>query len=247
MRNNTLLACNGITKNFGGLTALNDVSFEVSENEILALIGPNGAGKTTLFNIIAGLHRPTNGNIVFNDINITGLYPSKICRLGIARTFQIPQPFKGLTTIENVYIGYNFGNVKKKDKKFVLDILNFLNIYEDKDKLIENLTVEKQKRIEIARALATNPTLLLLDEVAAGLNQKEQDELNHVILNIQAELGITIILIEHIMRMVMKISDRIVVLNQGNLLIDDSPKKVANNPNVIKAYLGEEYVDNTES
>ena len=242
-----ILECTKISKLFGGLKALNDVSFKVKSNEILALIGPNGAGKTTLFNIIAGHYKTNEGSIIFNGTDITNYTPSKICKIGIARTFQIPQPFKGLTIIENIYIGYNFGNPEIKNTDYIIKIMKLLNLYVDKDKLIDNVTVEKQKKVEIARALATCPKLLLLDEIAAGLNYKEQDELNEIIKNIRANLGITVIIIEHIMRMVMNLADRIIVLNQGKFLTSGSPENISNNPDVIKAYLGEEYVSNVKS
>lgn len=236
-----ILECKEIMKKFGGLVALEGVSLSVEKGEILGLIGPNGAGKTTLFNVIAGLYKPTSGEVWFKGKRITGLPPYRICREGVARTFQQPQPFNGLTVLENVKVGYYFGRSKNTKLNILSQVINFLDLSAKKDTLIENLNIAELRRVEIAKALATNPELLLLDEAAAGLNPAEQDELVEIVKKIRDELKITIIIVEHIMRTVMGISDKIVVLHNGRILKQGDPVAVSKDPQVIKAYLGEEY------
>lgn len=241
-----ILECNKITKSFGGLIALDNVSFSVEEGELLGLIGPNGAGKTTLFNVIAGLYRPTSGEIKFKGKTITKAAPHQICKKGIARTFQIPQPFKGLTVLENVMVGSFFGNLKGMKKKKSLKIVDFIGLISQKDTLVENLTIADQKKVEIAKALATNPDLLLLDEVAAGLNPAEQDELANLVKEIQNKLDVTIIMVEHIMKAVMGLSSRVIVLDRGHILKEGDPQSIGKDKQVIEVYLGEEYVEYTQ-
>jgi branched-chain amino acid transport system ATP-binding protein len=237
------LECTNVTKNFGGLTALDDVTFFLQEGEILGLIGPNGAGKTTLFNVVAGLYRPTSGQVLFKGELISRYPPHKICKKGVARTFQIPQPFRGLRVLENILVGSFFGNVGGAEKEKALEVIDFVNLTEKEFLLVENLTIADQKRVEIAKALATGPELLLLDEVAAGLNPAEQDELSHLVRKIRDNRNITIIMVEHIMRTVMGLSDRVIVLDMGRILKEGNPEEISEDKDVIEAYLGEEYFE----
>jgi branched-chain amino acid transport system ATP-binding protein len=236
-----VIECNHIVKDFAGLRALDDVTFSVEDREIVGLIGPNGAGKTTLFNVIAGLYRPTTGEVRFRDKEITGFPSHQICKAGIARTFQQPQPFNGLSVLQNVMVGHFFGKPGKA-KLTVSDIMDLIGLTPQKDELVENLTIVGQKRVEIAKALATNPSLLLLDEVASGLNPGEQDDMSSLIRRLHDELSITVIVVEHIMRLVMRVGSRIIVLDSGKILTIGDPKTVSKDERVIKAYLGEEYV-----
>jgi len=236
------LECRHISKNFGGLKALSDVNFFLEELEIIGLIGPNGAGKTTLLNIIAGLYKPTAGEVNYKGQVISKLSPSRVCKKGIVKTFQIPQPFAGLTVLESVLVGHFFGNPGHGSLR-VSDVLELTNLSHLKDELVENLGIESQKRVELAKALATNPSLLLLDEAAAGLNPAEQDNLVDLIRKLYDELKLTIIAVEHIMRVVMKTSHRIIVLNNGQVLKVGDPKTVSEDSEVLKAYLGEETIE----
>jgi branched-chain amino acid transport system ATP-binding protein len=237
----SILECTDIIKDFAGLRALNGISLSIEENEIVGLIGPNGAGKTTLFNVVAGLYKPTSGEVEFRSRAITGLPSPRICKLGIARTFQHPQPFNGLTVSDNVVIGHYFGKPGKA-KLTVLEILDYLGLMEQKDEFVENLTIVGQKKVEIAKALATNPSLLMLDEVASGLNPGEQDDMIELIRKLHKEHGITLIVVEHIMRFVMTIANRIIVLDSGKIIKVGDAKSVSKDEQVIKAYLGEEYI-----
>jgi len=237
-----ILECNKIVKKFGGLIALDDVSFSVQNGEILGLIGPNGAGKTTLFNVIAGLYKPTSGEIKFKGEVISKYPPHKICKKGIARTFQVPQPFRGLTVLENVMVGSFFGKMGGAKENETSKVIDFVGLTPQRSTLVENLTIANQKKVEIAKALATNPDLLLLDEVAAGLNPAEQDELSILIREIGRSMNITVIMVEHIMRTVLGLSDRVVVLDMGKILKEGDPMRISEDRQVIEAYLGEEYV-----
>lgn len=235
-----------VTKKFGGLTALNNVDFSIDEGEIVGLIGPNGAGKSTLFNVISGALRPTAGKIKFKEKDITGLRPHKICRLGIGRTFQIPKPFLNMTVYENLWAAALFRGTKNSGSS---DIRQELNKILEKFGLAEKsmvpasgLTVFQHRMLEIARALSTKPRLLLLDEVMAGLNPTETVQMLEVIRELRNEEEITIFMIEHNMRAVMGIADRIIVLHQGMKLAEGKPKEICRDPSVIEAYLGEAYV-----
>lgn len=240
-----MLEIQNISKNFSGLRALKDVTFTVNKGEILGLVGPNGAGKSTLINVMTGIYRPSSGKIVFMENDISKLSPNKICRLGITRTFQSVQTFPHLTAKENVMVATLFGkdghhnvNVAEENAKRVLDFIGFPE--EKHDQHIKNLNMIDLKRIQLARALATEPELLMLDEVSTGLNPKESMEAVRLIEKIR-DSGITILMVEHIMRIIMGVSDRIVVLNYGEKLAEGTPKEVAENPEVIESYLGEKY------
>lgn len=225
---------------FGGLAAVSDVSFEVHKGEILGLIGPNGAGKTTLFNVVNGFYKPTRGEVFFKDRKISGLKPHQICGLGIARTFQVVKPLQRMSVIDNV-IASAFLRVKSRAQaeEIALETISFTGLSDDRDMISKGLPLGKRKKLEISRALATQPEVLLLDESFAGLNPHELDESIEIIRKIRAR-GITIMIIEHHMKVIMAISDRIVVLNYGEKIAEGSPHEIACNPLVIEAYLGEE-------
>lgn len=226
---------------FGGLVAVNNVSFEVEEKTIFGIIGPNGAGKTTLFNIISGVYKPQQGKLLFKDKDITNLPTYKRARLGIARTHQIVKPLSELTVIENVMVGACFGKKNynlKQAQNIALEVINFVGLSTKIFTLAGQLNVAFKKRLELARALANDPEILLLDEVLAGLNPKEVDSMLNVILKIK-EKGITIIMIEHLMHAIMKISDTIMVLDSGEKIAQGTPYEISNNEKVIEAYLGD--------
>ncbi len=234
------LECANISKSFGALVALDDVSFQLGDEEILGLIGPNGAGKTTLFNCIIGLQKPTSGKVLFNGTDITGLRPHRICRLGLVKTSQIMEPFKALTVAENVLIGALHGAMlpMKKALAETEEVLDFVGLTGEKDKLSSAISVPARRRLELARALATGARVLLLDENMAGLNPYEIDEALHLLEKIR-KLGKSIIVVEHIMRAVMGISDRIIVLNYGIKIAEGLPQDIALNDTVIEAYFGD--------
>jgi len=235
----TLLNVDGITKQFGGLVAVHDLSLKMEAGQIVALIGPNGAGKTTAFNVISGFYKPNIGKITFNDRDITNLRPDQICKLGLTRTFQVVRPFQGISVLDNVMVGAyartNDGNVARKK---ALETLDFLGMMPMAGHLASGLPIAGRKRLEIARALATEPQLLLLDETMAGLRPAETDEVIGMVRKIQ-EQGIGILLVEHVMRVVMSLAERIVVLHHGEKLAEGTPDTIVQNPQVIDAYLGE--------
>ena len=235
----SLLEIKGVFKRFGGLAALTDVSYSVNQGEILGLIGPNGAGKTTLFNAVNGYYPPTKGEVFFKGQKISHLKPHQVCKLGIGRTFQVVRPLKRMTVLDNV-IASAFLRAKDKAgaEKIALDALQFTGLYEDRGLVSKGLPLGKRKKLEIARALATRPEMLLLDESFAGLNPFEQNELIDIIRKVKAK-GITIMMIEHHMKVIMSLSDRVVVLNYGEKIAEGTPKEIGNNPLVIEAYLGE--------
>jgi branched-chain amino acid transport system ATP-binding protein len=237
-----LLEGEKVTKYFGGLAAVSEVDFYVDEGEIMGLIGPNGAGKTTLFNLISASLEPKLGEIKFRGKKINGLSPYKICRLGIARTFQTVKVFGNMPVIENVRVGSLFGPLNglstAEATKEATELLEFVGLSNVAYTPARDLTLAHQKRLEVARALATKPTLLMLDELMAGLNQTELLEAMELIKQIQKK-GITIIMIEHVMKAIMGICDRIIVLHHGKKIADGTPEEVANSKTVIEVYLGE--------
>jgi branched-chain amino acid transport system ATP-binding protein len=240
-----MLTIDGVTKNFGGIRALDDVSLHVERGEILGLIGPNGAGKTTLFNVVSGFYKPDKGRVIFEGIEITGWRPHKICELGIARTFQIVKPIETLSVIDNVIVAKLFNTREASYKKRnVIDesyeLLRFVNLDGKAHLMPKELTMVEQRRLELARALATEPKLLLLDEVLAGLTPLETEDMLSKIREVNKK-GVTIIMVEHVIRAVMEIADRIAVLHYGRKIAEGTPEKVANDPKVKEAYLGEEY------
>ncbi len=229
----------GVTKYFGGLAAVIDVDFYVDQGEIVGLIGPNGAGKTTFFNLISGALAPTSGVILFKGDNITGLRPYQICRRRIARTFQLVKIFPDMTVFENVVLGSLFGslNLRGSAQEEAMEQIRFVRLLEKKDMLARDLTVANQKRVEVARALATKPELLLLDELVAGLNPAEVDEIIALTKAIR-DRGITVVMIEHVMKVIMNISDRIIVLHHGEKIAEGTPSQIASSKKVIEVYLG---------
>lgn len=233
-----MLEIANLSKRFGGLIATNNVSFTVPEGSITALIGPNGAGKTTIFAQISGFHRPDKGEIRFKGQSLIGLTPERICEMGIARTFQIVQPFAGLNVRENIAVG---AHLHRAGRRAALDhaetIAKQVGLDAQLDKPAASLTIAGRKRLELAKALATDPKLILLDEVMAGLNPAEIDGILPVIRRIR-DSGVTILLIEHVMRAVMNLSDRAFVLNNGALIAEGTPAQVAADARVIEAYLG---------
>ena len=236
-----LLELRKLVKAFGGLLAVNDVTFEVEKGEIFGLIGPNGSGKTTIFNCINNFFPITAGDVLFKGQSIRGLKTHQVCHLGVGRTFQVVKPLARMTVLDNVTASaFCRVNTIKEAKDEALRVLGFCNLLNEKDKPAKSLPIGGRKRLEIARALATKPELLLLDETAAGLNPSELDEAIDLIRKIR-ENGITILIVEHIMKVIMTISDRIHAINFGQTIAQGTPKEVANNRAVIEAYLGEEY------
>jgi branched-chain amino acid transport system ATP-binding protein len=229
-----------VSRTFGGLRAVKDVSFQLAEGEFLGLIGPNGAGKTTLFNCINGVYPPTTGTVIFRGQRISGLPTYKVAHLGLARTHQIVRPLNELSVRENVMVGACFGrhqHTKKQAQRVADAVMETVGLGERAEQPASSLNIAQKKRLELARALAAEPYLLLLDEVLAGLNASEVAVMIETIRQIRAR-GVTIIMIEHIMRAVMGLSDRILVLNYGELIAEGTPSEVAANPQVIEAYLG---------
>lgn len=240
-----LLKGENVSKYFGGLAALSDLTFQIEKGEIVGLIGPNGAGKTTLVNVITGVYPVSKGKIRFREEDITHAKPYHIGRMGIARTFQIVKPFSGMTVKENVLIGALFGKsgmkrtIKEALKK-VEEVLEFIGLEKKKDFPVEETTIPDRKRLELAKALAMEPEILFLDEVMAGLRPKEMEDVMGLIKELNQN-GITILLIEHVMKAIMGISDRVIVLHEGRLIAGGTPEEISKDEKVIKAYLGSRY------
>lgn len=237
-----LFEVKGISKHFEGLVAVSDLSFDVEMGEIVGLIGPNGAGKTTVFNLITGFYKPETGNILFEGKELVGQRTHRICKMGLGRTFQIVRPFSDISTFRNVRVGV-FNRVKemKQASEEAEHILEEVGLAGKKDQLARNLTIPDRKRLELAKALATKPKLLLLDEVMAGLTPREVEDLVILIRKIN-DNGITILMIEHVMRGVMALSHRIIVIHHGVKIAEGSPDEISKDEKVIKVYLGEGYL-----
>lgn len=238
-----VLKLEGVSRRFGGLQALQDVSLSVGSGEILGLIGPNGAGKTTLVNVVTGVHRASAGRVVFEGKDITRLHPYQTARVGLARTFQIVQPFPDLTVLDNVAAAALFsqrGMRPSQARDFAASQLEFVGLGQHADKLAHTLTLAMRKRLELAKAVAMKPKLLFLDEVNAGLNSSEVEHAM-VLIRELAQRGITIVLIEHLMKVVMNVCSRVVVLQNGALIADGTPQQVVNDRRVVEAYLGKKY------
>lgn len=244
MRN--IIEIRNLTMKFGELIANEDVSFDIEHEHIVSLIGPNGAGKTTLFNCVTGFYKPCSGQVTYypeedNKIDITGQPTHKICKLGITRTFQIVKTLSEMTVEQNVMAGaFLHTNRTSEARELARNILEQTGLTQKRDELGRNLTVAERKRVEIARALATNPQVLMLDECMAGLNQTEIKDVMNLILKLK-DSGQTLLIVEHIMEAIMPISDKVVVLSSGKKIAEGSPQDIANNDDVIKAYLGEKY------
>ena len=235
-----MLVVTDLRRDFGGLTAVHHLSFNVEPGEIVGLIGPNGAGKTTTFAMLAGFLTPTSGEILFQGKRINEMKPHQVCKLGLTRTFQIVQPFPDMTALENIMVGAYIRYQSTTDaKQKAIEVLERVNLSHKSDTLGKNLTLMEQKRLEIGKALATEPSLLLLDEVAAGLKDAEVDTLLALVRQLNKE-GITFVIVEHLMKVIMNLCHRVIVLDFGQMIAQGTPKEISKDPAVLAAYLGKE-------
>jgi branched-chain amino acid transport system ATP-binding protein len=237
-----MLQVNGLTKRFGGFTAVDGISFELARGEILGLIGPNGSGKSTTFNLIAGTFPPTSGSVKLDGREIGGLPPNRICRMGVARTFQIPRPFRKLSILENATVAAYFGSSEKltsgQAREHAREALELIGLPSDPAARVDGLGAAGLKKLEMARALATRPKVLLADESLGGLDESEMEQAAQMLKRIRDERGVTIIWVEHIMGVLMKVIDRCLVLDHGELISQGRPSEVAHDPRVVEVYLG---------
>jgi branched-chain amino acid transport system ATP-binding protein len=238
-----LLRVEQLCKSFGGLKAVDGVTFELNRGEILGLLGPNGAGKTTAFNLIAGFHRADEGRVILDGREVNGLAPSEICRAGIARTFQLSRPFGGLSALENVMVGaFARQTSTNQARRVAQEMLDFLGLSDRAHMDAADLTAFDKRKVELGRALATKPQLLLMDEVVAGATPSEAQEMVTLVRKVR-DRGVTVLIVEHVMKVIMGLSDRVIVMDQGRLIANDSPQAVVKDPRVLTAYFGEGYVD----
>ncbi|MFH1125373.1 MAG: ABC transporter ATP-binding protein [Pseudomonadota bacterium] len=238
-----ILEVSDLSKNFGGVAALSEIGFTVGKGEFLGIIGGNGAGKTTLFSIISGFDPPSKGNIRFKGEEITGLKPFQICRKGVVRTFQVVRPFRNMSVLKNAAVGRLFGKNclthQKKAEREAERILEFVGLSAKAGIPAGELSLADHKRLELARALTTNPDVLLLDEVLAGLTPSETTEAMEIVKKVHQSMGLTILMVEHVMKAVIGLCERIIVIHYGRMIAEGTPKEIAENPDVIEAYLGE--------
>ena len=244
--NHVILEIQSVSKHFGALKAVDQVDFQVKKGEILGLIGPNGAGKTTLTNVVTGDLKETRGQVFYKGQNVTHMQPYQIARIGLTRTYQVVKPLEGMTVEENILVGSLFGrggrnNNLNQSKKIAHEIMELVGLEKKKDFMVSDITLPDLKRMEFARVLAMEPEIVFLDEVMAGLNPSEVDEASTLVKKIREDKKLTIVYIEHIMKAVMGISDRIIVLHHGKKICEGSPQQVCDNPAVIEAYLGKRY------
>lgn len=236
----SMLTVSKLTKYFGGLAAVVDLSFTVEKGEVVGLIGPNGAGKTTVFNMLSGFILPSSGEIIYQDRKLNGLKPHQICDLGLTRTFQVVQPFPEMTVLENTMIGAYVRHPNTTDaKRKALETLERVNLHEKADKLGRDLTLLELKRLEIGKALASEPNMLLLDEVAAGLKDIEIEDILTLVRQLNKE-GMTLLIVEHLMKVIMNLSQRIIVLDFGRMIAQGTPQEISQNAEVLEAYLGKD-------
>ena len=236
-----ILRIENVSKRFGGVIALKEVSFTIEKRSITSLIGPNGAGKTTLFNVVNGYLKPDEGRIFFRNENITGLPPHAVCKRGIGRTFQKNRVFSNMTVLDNVMVGalLHTSSIKEAESR-ALESLKIVGLQDKKDRIVKNLTILERKMVELARALSTKPALLLLDEIAAGLTETEINWLLNLLKDLNSDLGITLFVVEHVLKFVMNISDKVIVLDHGVKIAEGSTEEIASNRKVIEAYIGGE-------